>query len=196
MSNGAASKLGEMSENGSDVESEKQQQQAVESTTAKNKTHRTTTSTVKFDNGVSVKSVDDDLDDQPMLHTYMNDQTNQMNNHHNNNHHYNHNNHHNHQHEPVSQSVINQKIREYMLKYAFDPDYGYQDFEASADQSLRLEYYTWENQGYITVASFYPDICEFLDKNFQVAANMTYNTYAISFFLSRIIFSNKTISNN
>lgn len=102
------------------------------------------------------KSVDDD--DAP-LHLHMSQQHQQQQN------------------EPVSHLVINQKIREYMLKYAFDPDYGYQDFETNADHSLGLEYYTWENQGYITVASFYPDICEFLDKNFQVAANMTYNTY-------------------
>lgn len=80
--------------------------------------------------------------------------------------------------EPVSHSVINQKIRDYMLKYAIDLEFGYQDLESSADPSLRLEYmYTWDNQGYFTTNSIYPDICEFLDKNFKVAANMTYNTY-------------------
>lgn len=80
--------------------------------------------------------------------------------------------------QPVSahEAIVAQKIRDYMLKYAYDADYGYEDVEASGDPSLRLEYYTWENQGYITAQSVYPDICDFLDKNFQVAANMTYNT--------------------
>lgn len=84
------------------------------------------------------------------------------------------------QQQPVSahEAIVAQKIRDYMLKYAYDADYGYEDVEASGDPSLRLEYYTWENQGYITAQSVYPDICDFLDKNFQVAANMTYNTYA------------------
>ena len=83
-----------------------------------------------------------------------------------------------HQQQPVSahEAIVAQKIRDYMLKYAYDADYGYEDVEASGDPSLRLEYYTWENQGYITAQSVYPDICDFLDKNFQVAANMTYNT--------------------
>jgi len=82
------------------------------------------------------------------------------------------------QQQPVSahEAIVAQKIRDYMLKYAYDADYGYEDVEASGDPSLRLEYYTWENQGYITAQSVYPDICDFLDKNFQVAANMTYNT--------------------
>ena len=63
----------------------------------------------------------------------------------------------------------------YMLKYAYDADFSYSDFE-NADQSLKLEYYPWENQGYITAFSILPDICELIDKNFKIAVNMTYNT--------------------
>jgi hypothetical protein len=63
----------------------------------------------------------------------------------------------------------------YVLKYVHDPDFCRLNFK-NADQSLRLEYYTWENQGYRIANSFYSDICEFLDKNFRVASQMTYNT--------------------
>lgn len=70
---------------------------------------------------------------------------------------------------------IFKKSKTYLLKYQHDPDFTYSDFE-QADQSLRLEYYTWENQGYCTALSLYPDICELLDKNFKIAVHMTYNT--------------------
>lgn len=63
----------------------------------------------------------------------------------------------------------------YVLKYVQDPEFGRLNFK-SADQSLRLEYYTWENQGYRVAHSFYSDIAEFLDKNFRIASQMTYNT--------------------
>lgn len=63
----------------------------------------------------------------------------------------------------------------YVLKYVYDPDFGRLNFK-KADQSLKLEYYTWENQGYRTASSFYSEICEFLDKNFRIAGHMTYNT--------------------
>jgi len=74
----------------------------------------------------------------------------------------------------IMTSVINQSNK-HMLKFTFDPDFAYLNFK-KADQSLKLEYYTWENQGYITAYSIYPDICELLDKNFKIAVNMTYNT--------------------
>lgn len=63
----------------------------------------------------------------------------------------------------------------YLLKYLQDPDFTRLNFK-NADQTLRLEYFTWENQGYRTANSFYPDLCELLDKNFRVAGSMTYNT--------------------
>lgn len=71
--------------------------------------------------------------------------------------------------------IVAERVKEDIVKYLSDPDYTYCDFE-QADQSLRLEYYTWENQGYCTALSLYPDICEYLDKNFKIAVNMTYNT--------------------
>jgi len=63
----------------------------------------------------------------------------------------------------------------YMLKYVHDPSFDKLNFK-NADQSLRLEYYTWENQGYRTANSFYPDICDFLDNKFRIASTLTYNT--------------------
>jgi hypothetical protein len=77
-------------------------------------------------------------------------------------------------------SKLKQKTDSYMLKYAFDRDFDYTDFDL-ADQSLRLEYYTWENGGYITGYSILPDICELLDKNFRIASQMTYNTMGYTF---------------
>jgi hypothetical protein len=77
-------------------------------------------------------------------------------------------------HSSIMTSVINQSNK-HMLKFTYDPDFAYLNFK-KADQSLKLEYYTWENQGYITAFSIYPDICELLDKNFKIAVNMTYNT--------------------
>lgn len=63
----------------------------------------------------------------------------------------------------------------YVLKYVQDPEFGRLNFK-NADQSLKLEYYTWENQGYRVTNSFYSDIATFLDKNFRIASQMTYNT--------------------
>jgi len=77
-------------------------------------------------------------------------------------------------HSSIMTSVINQSNK-HMLKFTYEPDFAYLNFK-KADQSLKLEYYTWENQGYITAFSIYPDICELLDKNFKIAVNMTYNT--------------------
>lgn len=75
----------------------------------------------------------------------------------------------------LNTSIVSAKVQKYLEKYEYDPDFGHLNFK-KADPSLSLEYYTWENQGYITAFSFYPDICEFLDKNFKIAGNMTYNT--------------------
>lgn len=73
-------------------------------------------------------------------------------------------------------SPMHEKCKVYLKKYEYEADFTYVDFD-KVDQSLRLEYYTWESQGYCTALSLYPDICEYLDKNFKVAVNMTYNTY-------------------
>jgi hypothetical protein len=75
----------------------------------------------------------------------------------------------------LNTSIVSAKVQKYLDKYAYDPDFGHLNFK-KADPNLSLEYYTWENQGYITAFSFYPDICELLDKNFKIAGNMTYNT--------------------
>lgn len=72
-------------------------------------------------------------------------------------------------------SPMHEKCKLYLKKYEYESDFSYIDFD-KVDQSLRLEYYTWDNQGYCTALSLYPDICEYLDKNFKVAVNMTYNT--------------------
>ncbi len=63
-----------------------------------------------------------------------------------------------------------------MRKYACDHEFAYVDFEREADQSLKLEYYPWENLGYITAFSILPEMSELLDKNFKIATKMTYNT--------------------
>ncbi|RNA12787.1 Sestrin [Brachionus plicatilis] len=72
-------------------------------------------------------------------------------------------------------SPMHEKCKLYMKKYEYEADFAYVDFD-KVDQSLRLEYYTWDSQGYCTALSLYPDICEYLDKNFKIAVNMTYNT--------------------
>lgn len=62
-----------------------------------------------------------------------------------------------------------------MIKYIDDLDYAHLNFK-NADQTLKLEYYTWENQGYVIGNSLYPEICELLDQTFRIAAHMTYHT--------------------
>jgi hypothetical protein len=67
------------------------------------------------------------------------------------------------------------KLNKSMSKYVHDPDFPCLDFKNS-DQSLKLEYYTWETHGYVTANNIYPEISVVLDKNFKIAGNMTYNT--------------------
>jgi len=76
---------------------------------------------------------------------------------------------------PVTVSKEIELENSYMLKYVHDPSFAKLNFK-NADQSLRLEYYTWENQGYRTANSFYPDICDYLDNKFRIASTLTYNT--------------------
>jgi hypothetical protein len=75
----------------------------------------------------------------------------------------------------INAAALREKTNAYVRKYACDPDFGYVDFE-STDQSLKLEYYPWENLGYITAFSILPEMSELLDKNFKIATKMTYNT--------------------
>jgi alkylhydroperoxidase family enzyme len=75
----------------------------------------------------------------------------------------------------LNTSSVVAKTNKYMLKYAYDPDCARLNFK-NADQTLKLEYYTWDSQGFVTAYNIYPDICEFLDRNFKIAGNMTYNT--------------------
>jgi hypothetical protein len=75
----------------------------------------------------------------------------------------------------LNTSVVSARAQKYLAKYAYDADFGHLNFK-KADQSLSLECYTWEYQGYPTAYGIYPDICELLDKNFKIAGNMTYNT--------------------
>lgn len=67
------------------------------------------------------------------------------------------------------------KLNKSMSKYVHDPDFPCLDFKNS-DQTLRLDYYTWETHGYVTANNIYPEISVVLDRNFKIAGNMTYNT--------------------
>lgn len=60
----------------------------------------------------------------------------------------------------------------YMLKYISEPEFSHQDIHNSEP---KLEYFTWEDHGYITGCSLYPDICKLLDRTFRTAFNMTYD---------------------
>jgi hypothetical protein len=72
-------------------------------------------------------------------------------------------------------AVVRERTSAHLRKYAHEPEFAYMDFER-ADQSLKLEYYPWENMGFITAFSILPEMSELLDKNFKIATKMTYNT--------------------
>lgn len=75
------------------------------------------------------------------------------------------------------ESTINNTIddvNQYIQKYIFDPNFTHQDFR-NVDQTLRLEYYTWERHGHI-LNDLFQDIFSLLDQTFKTAYNMTYNT--------------------
>lgn len=75
----------------------------------------------------------------------------------------------------LNTASIREKKDLYMQRFTTDMSFGYIECEKD-DESLKLEYYTWENQGYVTAYSIQPDMSDALDKTFKVAANMTYNT--------------------
>ena len=99
----------------------------------------------------------------------------------------------------ATMAAVIEKVNKRLLTFSDNLEYTHLNFK-NADQALRLEvrtlvhllsissqlsitdhvdlfqYYTWENQGYVTGNSLYPEICELLDQTFNVAANMTYNT--------------------
>lgn len=72
-------------------------------------------------------------------------------------------------------ALVHSQTNTYMMKYKYDPEFTRINFKY-ADQSLRLEFFTWERQGFSTASSIYSDICDLLDRKFRNATTMTYNT--------------------
>jgi len=98
-----------------------------------------------------------------------------MKHHHSQQHHHHHQQQQQQHQQSIGKHLIQSQINAYMLKYAYEPEFTRVSFK-HADQSLRLEFFTWERQGYSTACSIYSEICELLEKKFKVAATMTYNT--------------------
>ncbi|XP_014909650.1 sestrin-2 isoform X1 [Poecilia latipinna] len=84
--------------------------------------------------------------------------------------------------ESIPTAVVRGAPPELVLGLVEEPEFRYEDFAPRGEQSpstMRAQDYSWEDHGFSLVQRLLPDMGQFLDEEFQVVSNLTYNRMAM-----------------